>query len=142
MFCFSSFSGGPAAANPGCFIALWDSRSSRRELTLGLTSASAIYGIRSQGEVLYVRDEASSLAAHDMRMLGASTVTRVPCEMKLSGAPEDRWWDIDTTFEVEDDIDDDDFMDCQTAEETKRATSMSSLVTVMSRSFSSKTLST
>ena len=88
-----------------------------------------------------MKDEAGSLSTHDMRMLGAATLTRVPCEVKLSSAPEDRWWDDDATVEEEDDIDDD-FVDCETTEERKRggATSMSSLVTVMSRSFSSKAL--
>lgn len=86
-----------------------------------------------------MRDESLSLAVHDMRMLGASTLTRVSCDMRLSSAHEDRWWDVDTIFEEEDDIDDDDFMD-QAPEEVKPATSMSTLVTVMSRSFSSKVL--
>ncbi|KAG0612592.1 hypothetical protein M758_6G040100 [Ceratodon purpureus] len=138
------FTGGPAAANPGCFVALWDSRSSRRELTLDLPSARSIYGITSQTQELHVKDEPSSHAVYDMRMLNASTsLPKSPCEVTLSSTPEGRWWDMDTTLEEVDDVDDDDFMDCQTSEETKRATtSMSTLVTVMSRSFSSKTLLT
>ncbi|KAG0624985.1 hypothetical protein M758_2G018800 [Ceratodon purpureus] len=135
------FTGGPGLANPGCSVSLWDSRSSSRQLSVNLTSASNIYGIRSQGNELYVRDAAGSLAAHDVRMLGASNVTRVPCDAKNVSVPENRWWD--DAFEVEEKDVEDEFWDCQAADEVKGSSSsyVGSLVMAMSRSFTSKSSS-
>ena len=134
-------SGGPALANPGCSVSLWDSRSSSRQLSINLTSACNIYGIRSQGNELYVRDAAGSLAVHDVRMLHASSVSRVPCGVKLESVPEDTWWDIDATFDEFEEKDvEDEFWDCQPADEVKAAGSsyVGSLVMAMGRTFTHK----
>lgn len=133
-------SGGPILANPGCSISLWDSRSSWRELSVNLTSATNIYGIRSQGNELYVRDAAGSLAVHDVRMFGSSSVNRIPCDVKYESAPEDRWWDMDISLNVEEKDVEDEFWDCQTADEVKGpgGSYVGSFVMAMSRNFSSK----
>lgn len=136
------YTGGPTIANPGCSVSLWDSRSSSCQLSVNLNSASSIYGIRSLDQELYVRDQVDSLAAHDVRMLGAASVTRVASDVNYEHTQEDRWWDIGTTIEGDQDDEDDEFSDSLTAnDETKGARGssyMGSLVRAMSRNFSTK----
>lgn len=135
------FTGGPVSANPGCSVSLWDYRSSNRELTMNLSSAIALYGISTDGQELYVRDDPGSVATHDVRMLGASPVSRMPCDI-VNHATQDRWWDIDTTLVDEDDEDDDDWFDCLTSEEIQTAGASSymgrNFVKTLSRNFSTK----
>lgn len=139
------FTGGPAVATPGYSVSLWDSRSSSRQLSMNLNLASTVYGIRLQGPELYVNDEVGSLSAYDVRMLGATSLNRVACDLKQDISPDDRWWDIDTALEGEEEDVDDEFWDCQTADDDVKVAGGSyvgSLVMAMSRNFTTKVSST
>lgn len=138
------FTGGPAITNPGCTVSLWDSRSSNRQYSVNLSSASYIYGICAQGYELFVRDSVASLAAFDLRMLSSSCLRTVPCDVSFESAPKDKWWDIDTPLEVEDGDIDAEFWDCQSADKSVKGAKDSyvgSFVKVMSRNFSMKSTS-
>ena len=110
-------------------------------------NANLIYGLRAQGNELYVRDDLKYVSLHDVRMLKGLNVGRIPCGVNSepkSQESEDKWWDVDVATD-EDDVDDDgEFWDCQSTHSEGRETGKSSMVgnfvLAVSRSFSSKSL--
>jgi len=138
--------GGPGIATSGCSVSLWDTRTSDRQIDAKL-NANLIYGLRAQGNELYVRDDLKYVSLHDVRMLKGLNVGRIPCGVNLelkSQESEDMWWDVDVATD-EDDVDDDgEFWDCQSTHSEGRETGKSSMVgnfvLAVSRSFSSKSL--
>lgn len=130
----------------GCSVSLWDTRTSGRQIDANL-NAHLIYGLRAQGNELYVRDDLKYVSLHDVRMLKGSNVGRIPCgmnsELKLQES-EDKWWDVDVAHSDEDDDEDGEFWDCQSTnsegKESGKPSMVGNFVLAMSRSFSSKSL--
>ena len=143
---FFLVAGGPGIATSGCSVSLWDTRTSDRQIDAKL-NANLIYGLRAQGNEVYVRDDLKYVSLHDVRMLKGLNVGRIPCgvnsELKLQES-EDKWWDVDVATD-EDDVDDDgEFWDCQSThsegKETGKSSMVGNFVLAVSRSFSSKSL--
>ena len=145
---FFLVAGGPGIATSGCSVSLWDTRTSDRQIDATL-DANLIYGLRAQGNELYVRDDLKYVSLHDMRMLKGLNVDRIPCgvnsELKLQES-EDKWWDVDVACtNTDEDVDDDgEFWDCQSqnveGKEMGKPSMVGNFVLAVSRSFSSKSL--